>query len=168
MLKPRVDFSNIDPLDLAWAAGLLEGEGNFQGRIQKSGSPLLAVRCNMTDYAPIAKLQYLFGGTFRGPVPRGINKPMYEWWLGRTHGCIDLVKMLRSWMSPRRQEAIDEMILQDELHPARKLILPGQSYHGTTSGYFNHNCRCDECKLAGSESGKAGRRRKKEKELLAI
>jgi hypothetical protein len=31
--------------------------------------------------------------------------------------------------------------------------------HGTISGYFNHNCRCDPCRKAGSEYMKDRRRR---------
>jgi hypothetical protein len=36
------------------------------------------------------------------------------------------------------------------------------SWHGTSNGYYNHKCRCDDCRRAGREYGAQYRARRRE------
>lgn len=48
----------------------------------------------------------------------------------------------------------------------KKYTGPGYNFtHGTFSGYDNHGCRCPLCKIAGSESNRRGRIKRKRKGL---
>ena len=54
-------------LDIAWAAGLLEGEGSF---LLQTGTSYLKVQVHMTDLDVLESLQRIFGGTIHSVAKR--------------------------------------------------------------------------------------------------
>lgn len=85
---------DIAELDLAYAAGLIDGEGTIgitelkpSGKLRKNGrrerkSPQhrIYVACTMTDELPIVFLHMLFGGNIQSLKSRGANhKPTFRW-----------------------------------------------------------------------------------------
>mgnify|MGYP001569968818 CR=1 FL=1 len=74
--------------DLAWAAGILDGEGyigmtrikaGIQRRINPSFQTRISVR--MVDYSAVKKLYNMFGGTFKNVKPPNSQKhrASFEW-----------------------------------------------------------------------------------------
>lgn len=95
-------------LDLAWLAGLLEGEGSFlKGSPSKPNRPRVSLQ--MTDADVVNRAAALMGaGVGRKYDRRNPNwKPIYQVVLsgGRS---VDLMKRLRPHMGQRRQQQIDE------------------------------------------------------------
>lgn len=65
----------IKSVDIAWVAGLLEGEGNFSyPRLQRT----ILIQCAMTDVDVLKKLCRVVGGNLNGPYKYGSNQK-YFW-----------------------------------------------------------------------------------------
>ena len=60
----------LNKSDLAWAAGLWEGEGSVGCYRKPDGTWQLQLQVSMTDFAPIARFAELFGGHPLGPYKR--------------------------------------------------------------------------------------------------
>jgi hypothetical protein len=54
------------------------------------------------------------------------------------------------------------------LAAALKFIDDNQPWHGTSGGYYNHGCRCDNCRAAASEMARAARLRRMENTRLGL
>lgn len=93
--------STLSPtnLDLAWAAGLYEGEGNVQ-RNKNS----VSVRISQNDCWVTHRLLVLFGGTL-GTQYGWKGRAMCRWMLNgaRARG---FLLTIYPWLSLRRQEAV--------------------------------------------------------------
>ena len=88
--------------EIAWAAGLFEGEGSIS-RFGRSGKFDLRVSLNMTDEDVVRRFDAIVdGGKVYGPYSsyRG-HKPIWSW---VAHGDAghDVVDLIGSWLSPRR------------------------------------------------------------------
>jgi hypothetical protein len=98
----------IKDSEIAWMAGLLEGEGSFTSRNPKSKGriyPYPAIVVRMTDQEPIQRIANLFGTRIsrRKDLPSG--KPLYQ-----ATACSAKAAgwMMTLWveMSPRRRQQI--------------------------------------------------------------
>lgn len=91
-------------LEVAWAAGLFEGEGCFGSypRGRKHGTQ---ARLSMTDRDVVERFAKIVGmGTVRGPVDRGNKewKPIWEWYVQRASEVRAVVALFRPWLGERR------------------------------------------------------------------
>jgi hypothetical protein len=68
-----------DPLAVAWAAGLIDGEGCIRVNKIGGGSAVLAIIVSMTNAAAIRRLQAIFGGAVRGRKARQGCLPQFAW-----------------------------------------------------------------------------------------
>lgn len=96
-------------LDLAWLAGLLEGEGSFQrGVPSKPTQP--RVMLNMTDEDVVTRAARVMGvvSVVRVRVQPG-RKPVFQIAL-RGARAVALMQLLRPLMGQRRQRQIDEAV----------------------------------------------------------
>ena len=116
--------------DIAWVAGLLEGEGCFSNRAnQKNGTNnQIRIALEMTDEDVIRRAAKILHGNVMGPYVRksthgsGFDKPMYraDWAGSRAAG---IMMTVYSFMGNRRQERIKE-ILNLWKADKRKPLLP--------------------------------------------
>lgn len=115
--------------ELAWCAGILEGEGCFsvQHLTSSGGVPYvgISVLCQMTDEDVINRLQVLIGGTIsthqkkkRSPTGR-LPKLQYRVTVGRRQGCEKLMRDLLPLMGERRSQKIKEVLKLGEEFPPR-------------------------------------------------
>ena len=96
---------NPDPLDIAWAAGLFEGEGCASFN-RKNGKVELVMQ--MTDLDVLEKFCRVVGGQ----PPRLVNrtstqicanpKPIYRWAASSEQYVQTFIKQLGPWLSSRR------------------------------------------------------------------
>ena len=67
---------DIQPIDLGWAAGFLEGEGYFS-----KGKSCISVQASQVQLEPLTKMQKLFGGSIHKYSQK--NRPncndFYKW-----------------------------------------------------------------------------------------
>lgn len=100
------------PIDLAWLAGLLEGEGTFTIRRPKRGRPTARMKLAMTDEDVVRRARDTVRmGTLHGPyVVRAGCKPHWEWVVARKADVITLLSALSPLMGSRRQARIAECL----------------------------------------------------------
>lgn len=129
-----------DP-ELAWVAGLLEGEGCFllvPKRTKSGGSYFSArVSCNMTDLDVLQRLQSLIGGRICGPYNDNPSrhKDHYRWNLHRRGEIEVLLRALLPLMGTRRSEKIKTILDFALAHPAK---------NKNAIGYAACGVECDE------------------------
>jgi hypothetical protein len=110
----------VDPSRLAWAAGILEGEGCFSlhYRKHKSGNihPSFAIHCEMTDEDVIEYLQETFNvGTIcyregRERASGYIGKDSTIWSVQKQEHTLQVLRLIEPWLFSRRKEKVTEMI----------------------------------------------------------
>jgi hypothetical protein len=110
----------MDESEIAWLAGLLEGEGCFhlktRGPVKKDGTRYIGpvVDVNMTDEDVIRKLRDITGvGNVQGPysVSRKENwKPIWRWAVQKRSDALMIMKLVRDHMCERRRSKIDEIL----------------------------------------------------------
>jgi hypothetical protein len=129
--------------DLAWLAGLLEGEGCFStnGRAAHRG---IRVSINMTDLDVLERVHALAKGVLGGPYyPDEKNhgkKPYWKWTVSRQADAAGLMMTVYPLMGERRQARIREM-LERWRNAAPKWICPNG--HKRSDSWNGR--RCVEC-----------------------
>lgn len=95
-------------VELAWLAGLLEGEGSFlRGPPSAPNTPVAKVQ--MTDRDVIARVAALFEVGYVNESQHEEYKTAYQTML-RGERAVELMKRLRPFMGARRQGQIDEVL----------------------------------------------------------
>lgn len=105
------------PVDVAWAAGFLDGEGTYaygqyssRGRLYRK----LKISCAQVPREPLDKLQALFGGKVYGPYGpyKGNRQPYYQWHMEGHLRVQAAIAAMHSFMTqPKRDQA--EQALRD-------------------------------------------------------
>ena len=105
--------------ELAWAAGLFEGEGTIT-RLNKVGaSKRWSIAVGMTDYSVIQKLFEVVGvGHVHGPYTyknsknrkREFHSPYWVWNVAYRDGIIEVYGQFAKWLSVRRLVKFDEAL----------------------------------------------------------
>ena len=108
------------PIQVAWAAGILEGEGCFSIFVRKSAKhdhKSLAIHCEMTDEDVIRKLHAVFNvGTVlerlntSGRVDRRVRKKTWIWSVQNHEGIHKVCTAVLPHMGSRRKEKIKELL----------------------------------------------------------
>jgi hypothetical protein len=100
--------------DLAWLAGLYEGEGSTSASVahQKNTTPMLSVTINMTDLDVLERAQRVAGmGKIYGPYQRGTNKPHWMFKVQRQAHAYALLAALWPWLGMRRRGQVAANLL---------------------------------------------------------
>lgn len=124
--------------ELAWLAGLLEGEGCFSYHC----SPTIQI--GMTDRDVVECVAHLFDKEVTGPYKyKGNKKPVYY---AKLFGgpAADMMRLVRPYMGERRAGKIDEILTKYTLAPGKghKLGKGRQSECHPNSRHYSHGlCR---------------------------
>lgn len=138
-------------VDLAWAAGLFEGEGCCSGAI----TPEITVQIGMTDEAPVRTFRDIVNvGHIYGPLKRSGNKKAFWLWRVRSWSEAQHVfDLIGPWLYERRLVQFESALAR------RPLPLPAGPPCGrsdplvpSTAGYSRHMYRketpCADCREA--------------------
>lgn len=120
-------------MQVAWAAGLFEGEGSTGFRRVSTGRAPTTARLGMTDLDAVEAFRDAVGvgriRTERRPRP---HKDLYYWEVSSFEAIESVLMLLRPWLKSRRGVAADEAL--DYIAASRnrppKLILGGSCDHG--------------------------------------
>ena len=101
-----------DPVEIAWAAGLYEGEGSitFDGSSKRRGMRLSVA---MVDREPLDRFCEIVGaGIVRGPYgPYQPNtQPQWSYVCSGWNNCKQVVELIWDHLSPRRQEQVSHVV----------------------------------------------------------
>lgn len=91
----------ISSIDLAWAAGFIEGEGSFSTDSKQNS---ISVQVSQVQWWPLEKLQQLFGGTVY-PVHRCLRpgQSPYSRWRVSGPRAAGVAMTLWTFLSPKRR-----------------------------------------------------------------
>lgn len=104
--------------ELAWVAGVFEGEGTFTYRTYPgTGRKQITMRVVMTDLDVITRLQTFTGmGNVYGPYQSKVlkkdgtlRKPSYHWAITKQSDIVALGEALYPWFGERRKAKFDEI-----------------------------------------------------------
>lgn len=109
--------------DIAYCAGLFEGEGcvssSLQFRDAKTGimktreTPSIQAVIKMTDYEPLERFYNIFGGQLDGPYTppshKSYWKPQWTWRTYDREAIADMMNKFWPYLSPRRREQTVEL-----------------------------------------------------------
>ncbi len=99
----------MSPEELAWAAGLLEGEGCITVQSPKLNVTVVRIVCVMTDLDVLQKLQRLVPGSkLTGPYSRLNCKDTWMWALYKQTLVKPFLLEIFPWMGQRRKIKIIE------------------------------------------------------------
>lgn len=106
-------------IDLAWLAGLLEGEGSFLAPAPSAPNRPVVVLA-MTDEEVVRKAAALMGATYFHCRRDERNPTWKPYWSVRLRGAraVQLMHLLRPYMGRRRQGQIDSALAQYSDGPA--------------------------------------------------
>lgn len=149
--------------EIAWVAGLLEGEGSFMTHTKNTPDgytyPAFRVSCNMTDEDVLVRLSTITGmGHLVGPtIPQNpLHSPFWRWGLYKKADILRLCLAILPYMGKRRSEKIRLMI--DTIGTTRFWK------HGTRWGY-ERGCRCDACRAAFAKHHRDRRAKRKQESV---
>jgi len=116
----------VTTAELAWLAGLLEGEGCFfvhtDKRRHPQGNRCPIVHLNMTDGDIVRRAATITGvGRVGGPYARKSrphHKPYWQWQVWKKADALWLMKELYPYMGERRQVKIGEILNEFKEEPA--------------------------------------------------
>jgi hypothetical protein len=102
------------PAEVAWAAGLFEGEGSTVFNRQRSGGkPYVQLTLSMTDLDVLQRLNRLLGGRVNGPYQWGEKrKPIWRWQMTGQGEVDRVVCLLFPWLGARRQWQVRNVYLR--------------------------------------------------------
>lgn len=115
--KPRESSAPTEqptPLDLAWFAGLFEGEGGICKAKKCHYGQGIKLTITQKDEWVIARLRALFGGSITGQRQRQMTHNGYEWmqslakWTLSGQRAFALTQTVFHLMSPRRREQFEK------------------------------------------------------------
>lgn len=98
----------IRTIDIAWAAGFLEGEGSVIIPKNKTASP--QVSAVQVQLEPLERLCALFGGAIYSKPARGNRQACYSWRTIRRPRAVEILMTIYSLMSPTRKEHIKSVL----------------------------------------------------------
>jgi len=147
--------------NLAWAAGLFEGEGSFSAGLYSrkhlvSGATRkyqsIQANLRMTDEDVVRRFGAIVGvgsvhGPYHHPSPTRPNvKPFWMWQAAGFQQVQAIIAMLWAWLGCRRRDRAAE-VLQFARTNRRAKTQPVQTECGSNSKY-RRGCRCVDCRTA--------------------
>lgn len=104
-----------DPIAVAWAAGLYEGEGTAVWH-RTTG---LRIVIKMTDEDVVAKVHALLGGSLYGPYQYdqgdGHRRKPYYMWVIAGSAAAEVARLIYPHLGERRRRKLDEYLVNDQL-----------------------------------------------------
>jgi hypothetical protein len=159
--------------DLAWAAGLFDGEGNvgFYNRVH------IMMNISQCDRWVLDRFQTIVGrGAIYGPYPRSVNRnwtPIHAYSVGKYEDVQYIVALLWRWLSPVKRAQASEalrgyqqrplkvrMPSRDGLLCARGHSMTDPFLHRRVDGTYDRECR--QCKHDNAHAAYLRRKAKKQ------
>lgn len=102
---------------IAWAAGLIEGEGCFWSWSLREGNHVYRypkMQVNSTDEDVLQRLRSILGGELSGPYAKDTpdhprRKMQWQWSVNRMAEFDRIAELIRPWLCERRMSKLDEV-----------------------------------------------------------
>lgn len=107
---PEIDRTLWTPENIAWVAGIVEGEGNICYRPCKTAGRL---RVRMTDKDVLDKLYDITKiGVINGPYYRKNpkHKPSWDWCVNKKRHLVAILQVILPWLCSRRKNNVVKLL----------------------------------------------------------
>lgn len=107
----------IEREELAWAAGLFDGEGYVGINITQGKYPVLRVELSQKDRRVLDRFQAAMGGL--GTiylVRRQKGNPYFNWHTGKFESAQAVIAFIWQWLSPVKRKQAKEALLRYRRH----------------------------------------------------
>jgi hypothetical protein len=170
----------FDREELAWAAGLFDGEGCTYAKYHDNGRVVATVALVQTDPRPLRRFREVIGfGNFNGPYqPKNPkHSPLYDYRAVSFEHSQAVIAMLWHWLSEPKREQATKVFMDVKAYHARQqaqrdnptcrrghpLEGPGANvYHRMHKGTLIRHC--NQCKIELREA--AATRKNEEAQML--
>jgi hypothetical protein len=146
-VREEIDIRQISDVDLAWLAGLLEGEGAFMVHHEpttetRRARVVIRIAVHMTDRDVVERVREIVGlGTvLRKPPGKRHHKETFRWAISAKAPTLKLMQILRPHMGERRTAQIDACLQAVAADGGIHVRLRN---HGET--LYRDGCRCEVC-----------------------
>lgn len=141
--------NTVTEAEVAWAAGLFEGEGTVTAKRGKGAGHRYQAAVIMTDEDVLRRFAEVIGlGKFYGPYqPANPNaKPIWRWMTTRNAEIERMSALLGPWLGARRMARFTEAIADINAHPAKRVFhkLSAESHQQIRSRYASGDVSQDE------------------------
>ena len=99
--------------NIAWCAGIIDGEGTFFSRPDKryKNTRRNGIQVKMTDRDILERLQNILGGTiYDVGVPKYAKKEQYMWAVHKKLHIYAILVAMYSWFGKRRKQQVLEIV----------------------------------------------------------
>lgn len=140
---------SLSDVDVAWLAGLFEGEATFGYAGTRRGVKAVRITLAMSDRDVVQRAYELVGsGSFNPDRVKFSKKfpnakPMYEFSMGSQKDCQDLMLLLLPHMGTRRSLRLMELIMHIDVNPSTWNRGEGGKHGGTRRA--SRGCVCGAC-----------------------
>lgn len=145
--RPRPTLREIPAVELAWLAGLLEGEGAFivqrvPADAHQAARIRIRISLQMTDQDVVQKVRDVVGlGTVRlAKAQKAHHKDTHQWQVSAMKPVTDLMELLRPLMGERRQAQIGACLAAIEEAGESRSVAAGMGSPSTRSTAAGVTC----------------------------
>lgn len=140
------------PLDVAWAAGLFEGEGCITPRAKTSGELVVG----MTDLDVVERFHGIMGvGTITTEVRNPPHSTCYRWQVTNAADCTMVLNLLLPWLCNRRKAAAEALLERMEdcrgARADRTHCNRGHEYTEANTRWVYGSRRCRACEKISND-----------------
>lgn len=144
----------ISTLEIAWAAGFIEGEGSF-------GYPSPKVTAAQVQREPIDRLQRIFGGKISQRTTRGFSGKKIWIWALSSHRSVEVMMTIYVLMSPKRRGEIERTLFAWKSarlfrRTGADVCARGHSLTGYNALLVDGYIKCRACKNLARRMRRAG------------
>ena len=150
-------MNTLSEAEVAWLAGIYEGEGNCSIRTGRN----FRVEIAMTDEDVMQHLYQIVGiGSIKLYPARGAYKPVTRWSVGGKEAVLFLEKIL-PWLGCRRSERATQAIQNWLSNRSKSTRHDDSCIHGHTYETPNYRRKDGSCHFCGLEASRRHRERKR-------
>lgn len=149
-------MSEQSPENIAWAAGLFEGEGSVYANTVRQGAYRQAhLALTMTDEQPVRRFAAIVGANVYGPFqPAAGRKQIWRASLTSHVGISVVFTLLRPWLSPRRIVQFERVLLEcrpvyadlEDSEPCGRYTSPVPDQKGRAAHFRKGEQPCRMCR----------------------
>jgi hypothetical protein len=104
---------HVYPAQIAWAAGLFEGEGSVIASEDHAGHWVTQMKLRSTDQDVVLRFaRYVGYGQVSGPLYSKSGKPLWSWQIAKRSEILRLWRLFQPWLGTRRCAQFEHVIAQ--------------------------------------------------------
>jgi len=98
--------------DLAWAAGVVDGEGSIGAYTNGASAYVLSLQVGNTDFRMVSKLHDMFGGSLRETNPCASGRTYWQWKINAQKAG-EAIRLIMPYLVTKKEQAEVALVFVD-------------------------------------------------------